>query len=190
MSERFNHQPSRPEASNQSPEIKQQYEKIAKTHEKTLNQTHEQTHENLQLKAQNEAISGKDFLSNSSETSQGSHQLYWDKNLKLSAFNKTMNIVRHRLSPREKKLSKIVHNTKVETVSTVAEKTIARPIGILVGSAISFIGSLIIILVAHRGGFEIRFSLFAILFVIGYGIGMLVEVLLFLTKRLKNRSII
>lgn len=188
MNERHNFSPKNPEHQPPRNEAHSQHEKIKVAHEKALSDGYENRPEQARHTVEQEAISGAEYGQKNSETTQDTPQVFWDKRLKKSAFNKTMNQVRHRLPQKEKQFSKVIHTKSIEAVSEVAERTIARPIGILMGSMITFFGSVIIIILARRGGFEIRFSIFALLFIAGYGIGFVFEICILFFKKLSHRT--
>lgn len=102
------------------------------------------------------------------------HQ-YISKNLKNESYKKTLNIVRADLPASQKIMSKFIHQPAIESISEISAKTIARPSGIIGGGLVALIGSIIILAVARKIGFEVPYSLFAILFIIGFGIGLIIE---------------
>lgn len=87
----------------------------------------------------------------------------------------TLSSIRNRLRGPEKSFSKVIHQPIVERTSEILENTIARPSGLLFGGFFSFIGSLASYLLARRLGGELRFSVFAVFFVGGFFIGLIVE---------------
>jgi hypothetical protein len=113
---------------------------------------------------------------------------YITKKIKATKFKETMSVVQSQLKPVNRRLSRIIHQTAVETISEVGSKTIARPSGIIGGGIISLVGSSLAIIVAKKIGFEIPHSLFLILFVCGFILGLFVEYIIrlickFLQKR-------
>ena len=110
---------------------------------------------------------------------------WWSKELGSQTFERTLISVRRKLSAPEKQLSKFIHKPVVEKVSDISGKTIARPSGILLGGIFSFVGSLVVYLLARHIGGELRYSIFAATFVAGYLLGLIVELIWRLVARNK-----
>lgn len=103
------------------------------------------------------------------------HHQYVTKRLKNESYQKTLNIVRSDLTPSQKIMSKFIHQNVIESVSEVAAKTVARPSGIIGGGLVALVGSILVLIVARKIGFEVPYSLFAVLFIVGFGLGLIVE---------------
>lgn len=101
-------------------------------------------------------------------------------------YQRTLSHVRNRLSKPEKKFSKTIHQPVVEKSSEIIGSTIARPSGILFGGLFSFIGSLAGYLIARQLGGELPYSIFALLFVGGFAIGLIIELIIYLFKSKKR----
>lgn len=111
---------------------------------------------------------------------------WWSKELGLQNLDRTLSSVRHSLSTPEKQLSKFIHKPVVEKISDLGGKTIARPSGILLGGIFSFIGSLGVYLLARHMGGELRYSIFAVTFVLGYILGLMIELVWRILDRKKS----
>ena len=111
----------------------------------------------------------------STEQEEKSFSIHAHTKLKIEAYQKTLKDIRTRLSPREKRFSQVVHKPIIETVSEVASKTIARPVGIAWGSIITFVGVSISLLYAYRYGIPFNYLLFILLFVFGYTLATILE---------------
>ena len=109
------------------------------------------------------------------EADTSSDVRWWSKELGRQTFDRTLTAVRRQLSAPEKQLSKFIHKPVIEKTSDFVGKTIARPSGILLGGIFSFIGSLGVYLIARHLGGEIRYSIFAVTFIGGYLLGLIVE---------------
>ncbi len=105
--------------------------------------------------------------------------------LKQLGYARSLTRIRKRLSPPDRLLSKIIHQPAIETTSEVASKTLARPSGLLGGSIFAFLGSTLLLLAARHYGFQYNYLVFALLFIGGFGLGMLLELGLFLVRRKK-----
>lgn len=111
------------------------------------------------------------------------HAQFDQGSLKRATYKKTMKKVQSQLPPAERVLSKVIHQKTVETISNFSGKTIARPSGILGGGLIALIGSLFVLYFAKHYGFEYNYTLFILLYALGFGIGLLLEVGVKLTNR-------
>ena len=105
------------------------------------------------------------------------------RDLKEIKYKRTLQSVQRGLSTPEKTLSKVIHNPAVDAVSSAAEKTIARPSGLLAGSIFAFIGSSVYLYISKHYGYEYNFLLFALLFFGGFGLGLLIELVYKLIKK-------
>jgi hypothetical protein len=98
-------------------------------------------------------------------------------------FARTLTRTRKRLNGTERTLSRIIHNPTVDRVSEVASKTVARPPALLGGAITAFFGSIALLFIVKRFGYEYNYTLFFILFVGGYVIGVVSESLLRFLRR-------
>jgi len=111
-----------------------------------------------------------------------------NKELKDLAYQRTLRRTRSKLSAPARVMSKFMHQPTVEAVSEVASKTVARPSGVLMGGIAAFIASSFFLWAARHYGYEYNFLLFALFFVGGFFIGLLVELGLYMADRKsKNR---
>lgn len=105
------------------------------------------------------------------------HQEHVTRELKAIRYNETLRYIKRHLNKNERRLSTVVHAPVIEKVSEVGAKTIARPSGILGGGLFALIGSIFVLYIARRYGFEVPNSLFMVLFVLGFGVGILSELI-------------
>jgi tetrahydromethanopterin S-methyltransferase subunit G len=108
---------------------------------------------------------------------------YTTKQIKNAHYQSTLVNIRKHLSPTKRLFSKIIHQPFVEVASEIGAKTIGRPSGILSGSLIALFGSLSVTIIARRVGFEVPSSIFAIFFVGGFFIGIIIETIYHRLKR-------
>jgi len=106
-----------------------------------------------------------------------------NKELKSLKYNRTLQSVRKDLKPSERVLSKVIHNPAVDAVSQAAEKTVARPSGLLFGGIFAFVGSSAFLWISKHYGYEYNFLLFLLFFLGGFGVGLILELLMRLLRR-------
>lgn len=117
----------------------------------------------------------------------GRHQFGWMSNeLRVHGYKETLRKVRKHLSTSEKTLSKVVHQPAVEKMSEIGAKTAFRPSGILVGAILSFSGSLAAYILTKRYGYNLPNSIFSVLFVGGFTIGICGELAYRFSRSLKR----
>ncbi len=180
MSEKFNgsHEQNSGEKLNLESESRKNLEAIHKKAEQSQEMTEKHV-EQAKSKVEKQAISGKEYSVGEREKPTGhstSHVSH--KALKADSFKKTMSHARQKLPKSERTFSKLIHNKKVEAVSEVSSKTIARPSGILGGGIFALTGSILLLYMAKHYGFEYNFIVFILFFVGGFFIGSLVEITL------------
>lgn len=95
--------------------------------------------------------------------------------LKTTAYERTLLNVQQRLPKPARVFSKIAHNKTVETISNVGAKTVARPSGLLGGSTLAFVGSLVLLYYSKHYGFTYNYAFFFMLFVGGFAVGAIIE---------------
>ena len=105
------------------------------------------------------------------------------KDLRQMKYSRTLQSIRKDLSAPEKALSKIVHNPVVDAVSSAAEKTVARPSGLLFGGIFAFLGSSSFLYIAKHYGYEYNFLMFALFFAAGFGLGLILELIFRIFKK-------
>lgn len=170
-------------------EHEKHHERIEKKSEEDPNNNLEALSEKLEL-ARNKINEIKspvksELIKESLESNDADDGMHWvSRELKTQAHNRLLSSVRNHLSPTEKKISKVIHRPLVENTSEAIGKTIARPSGILMGSIFSFTGSLVAYLIARKLGGEIKHSVFYMLFIVGFSLGLLIEIIwTFIAKR-------
>jgi len=111
------------------------------------------------------------------ESSDGDQQQYIDRALKRISLKNELRSIRQKLPLDQKILSKTIHQPVISKTSDLTSKTIARPIGLLVGGIFAFIGSLVYFFFDKYIGIEYNYLVFILLFVLGYVIASLFELL-------------
>ncbi len=111
------------------------------------------------------------------------------RELKAEAYKRVMGQVRRHLKRPARSFSKLVHSPAVDSISNVSAKTIARPSGLLGGSILAFLGSVVLLYSAKHYGFKYNYGFFLICFVTGFLVGALIELLLWFTWSKRRRNL-
>jgi len=106
--------------------------------------------------------------------------------LKAHAYEQSLKRLQKKLSKPDRALSKVVHNKTVEAISGVGASTVARPSGVLGGSICAFVGSVLLLYMARHYGFRYNYLLLFILFVGGFMLGSLIELVVWATYSRKR----
>lgn len=107
--------------------------------------------------------------------------------LKATAYERTLARVQQRLPKTARVFSKAVHNPAVDKISTVGAETVGRPSGLLGGSICAFLGSVITLYYSKHYGFKYNYLVLFILFVAGYMVGAIIELLVWFFHGRKQR---
>lgn len=190
MSEKVSHShehhtsPETVEASHERSEAKHEHEKPAERLEKAQ----ETSIESIRDTIKHEALKAADEVPHPIRQEPHDSPTSIGKDLKDQALYRTLKNLRHHLSPADRSLSRIVHQPVVDAASELGSKTVARPSGILSGGICAFVGSLTFLYLAKHDGYRYNYLLFFIFFVGGFAIGLVIELLLSLIRRMKNAA--
>lgn len=142
--------------------------------------------ETIRHQVEQEALTGKDVkVDTNSEHSAPSQQLI-TKELRYDMLQRTLTRVRKKLPAPSRQFSKFVHAKPVETISSVGEKTIARPVGIFGGGLAALIGSGFVLYMSREYGFKYNYLLFVLLFIGGYLLSTVIEFIMLASHRAKH----
>lgn len=159
----------------------EQKEKLQQLLEKAEKAQHEHasSKEHLHRAAKQEAVSAKEIQGKVGEKEHGKSDtnLYITKATKKAAYKKTLRHVQRQLPKRERAFSKVIHQPVIEKASDIGAKTIARPSGVLAGGVCALIGSGFVFYMAKHYGFTYNFFVFLLLLVVGFGVGLVIELL-------------
>lgn len=134
--------------------------------------------ESLSRSAEQQAISGKE-LNVGDKTTESSTQTYGnDRHLKADSYKRSLKTIRSNLNTPDRVMSKVIHQPAIDAVSSAAAKTVARPSVLLGGGMGAFVGSAILLYLSRHNGFTYNYTVVFILFIGGFFIGALAELLL------------
>lgn len=102
---------------------------------------------------------------------------YITQTVKRGVYKHTIKNVQTHLKPTERRFSKIIHNESVETLSELGASTVGRPNAILGGGIVMVFGGLALLLTARYFGFTIPMSSLIALYVIGFILLFILDIL-------------
>jgi hypothetical protein len=140
----------------------------------------EETIERLREDVEGTAKSKSEKLNSELDEKQSSAPApMYSRDVKKAAYNKELNRARKHMKTPQKTFSKIIHNPIVEPISEFGSKTVARPSGLLGGGIFASAGTLILYIMSRYYGFEYNFFVFILLLLLGFLIGICVELILY-----------
>lgn len=143
--------------------------------------------EAIHSKIEKEAKSAKETkVDKATEKNNAAEHYLITKGLKQEAFKRNLQRARKQMSTTSRGFSKVIHQPAVDAVSKVAEKTIARPTGILTGAIVALIGSSYLLYTAKHYGFQYNYFVVIILLAGGYLVGLVIELLIYSIRRLRG----
>ena len=183
MSEKLSHSSEQLQSIDVSAEQQKHLEKLQEKAERAEKDSIQQHIESLNKAAEQQAISGKE-LNIGDKTTESSGQTFGtSKELKSDAYKHTLQKVRKQLSVPDRAFSKVVHNKTIDSVSSAAAKTVARPSAFLGGSIGALVGSATLLYITRQNGFTYNYTVFFVLFIGGFFIGAVIELLVRLLFR-------
>jgi hypothetical protein len=96
--------------------------------------------------------------------------------------------LQRRLPAPQRVLSKVIHQPGVGAVSDAVGKTVSRPSGLLGGGLVAFLGSGSYLFLAKHVGFQYNYFVSTLLFVIGFGIGLGLELAVWVATKSRRES--
>lgn len=128
------------------------------------------------------AISGKEKAPSGSEQKQQRQAV--SSAHKRQTYEATMKRVEAQLPNYQRTFSRFVNNPRVDRVSNVVGRTIARPSGIVGGGLFAVVGLLVLTYYANEIGFALSGTEFILLLVAGWAIGIVLDLVLTTVRRI------
>ncbi len=182
-----NHEAHKP--NHEKIEVSKSHEIHHKNQESEAALSPEKARENLETirhEVAKKATSKEDITIGTPENEKiDSSQPLIDKELKGVMLSRTISRIQKQLKPVERTFSKVIHNKPIDKISSVSEKTIARPYGFLGGAIFAFIGSVFSTFISKQFGLSYNLILFLMLFILGYIVTSFFEGLVRLFQRAK-----
>lgn len=178
MSEKLHHSPeNKGEKLELSGEIAKSHERLKEAAEQAEKNQSGDKLESIRRSVEQQAVSGKETAP-TGQSESGKQTFTNQKSLKADAYKRTLGRIRTQLSLPSRALSRVVHQPVVDSVSNVAGSTVARPSGIFGGSLVALIGSATLLYMTKHYGFTYNYTVIFVLFVGGFLLGMLLELLI------------
>ncbi len=119
---------------------------------------------------------------------QPKQPLHVNAELKAISFRQAMHHIRRKESLPQRTLSKVIHQPVVRAVSEVTGKTLSRPSGLLGGGLVALMGTSTYLYMAKHLGFDYNYFVFLLLFVVGFAIGIGLELLVWLATSQRRHA--
>lgn len=189
MSEQLKHSPER------SAEVIDTRAEVARAQER-LREAAEQAEkdpiaghiESLAKSAETQAISGKEHNVGDKQTETTTQSFGHTKQLKQESYTRTLRKIRSDMNLPDRAMSRVIHQPVIESVSNGLARTAARPSVFFGGSLGALLGSGTLLYLSRQNGFTYNYSVFLVMFVCGFILGGLVEVIFKLLFKRRSRK--
>lgn len=168
-----------------SAEVQKNLEKLNERAEQAEKDPLQKHIESLSQSAESQAISGKELNVGDKQGESSSQTFGVHKQLKTDAYKRTIRKVQSRLPLPERIASRVIHQPVIDAVSNAAGKTVARPSGFFFGSLFALIGSSAFLYMTKHYGFRYNYAVLFILFVGGFALGLILELVVRVVLRRK-----
>ena len=85
-------------------------------------------------------------------------------------------------------MSRVIHQPVVRVTSEAIGKTVSRPSGLLGGGLVALMGTSIYLYLANHLGFKYNYGVFLCLFVVGFGLGLVLELAVYLATASRRKA--
>lgn len=160
-----------------SRESKEYLEKLRQRAESAENDPIQGHIESLNRAAEQQAVSGNEVNVGDHASEQSTQTFGITKQLKADAYKQMVKKAQSNLNVPQRAFSKLIHLKVVDTSSNAAAKTIARPSAFLGGSVGALVGSAVLLYFSRQNGFSYNYAAIFVLFVGGFFVGALVELI-------------
>lgn len=173
------------EAIDTSVEVQKNLERLGENAEQAEQDPLQKHIESLAQSAETQAISGKELNVGDKQGENSSQTFGVHKQLKNDAYKRTIRKVQSQLPLPERVASRIIHQPVIDSVSTAAGKTVARPSGFFFGSLFALLGSSAFLYMTKHYGFRYNYAVLFMLFVGGFALGLIFELIVRVVFRRK-----
>lgn len=103
-----------------------------------------------------------------------------NRELKSITLRRELQQIRRKESAPQRAISRIIHQPAIRIASEAAGKTISRPSGLLGGGLVALLGTSGYLYYAKHFGFQYNYFVFTALFIGGFAVGLVLELLVWL----------
>lgn len=160
-----------------SAEVQKSLERLQEKAEQAEKDPIQKHVESLARSAENQAISGKEMNVGDKQGESSNQTFGVQKELKKDSYKRTIRKVQSQLPLPERVMSRVIHQPVIDSVSNVAAKTVARPSSFFFGSLVALIGSSAFLYMTKHYGFRYNYAVLFVLFVGGFVLGLLLELI-------------
>lgn len=166
----------------------QNQERTAERARKALEKHAETDKYALKQEVEKQAKESKDYNldKRASETRDDTALPGVQQSMKNHTYKRELSKIQTKLPKTSRRFSKVVHSKTVEAISNVGANTVARPSGLLGGSVFAFLGSLVTYYMARHYGFRYNYLMMFLLFIGGFAIGAVIELLVWTFSRRRS----
>ena len=105
-----------------------------------------------------------------------------DHDLKDIVRNRELDNIQRKETYSQKTLSRIIHKPAIRIISEAASKTVSRPSGLLGGGLVALVGTSGYYFLTRRIGLKYNYTIFFILFVGGFVLGIMLELIAYIAS--------
>lgn len=114
-------------------------------------------------------------LESHNDDNNQAHPIFISKHLKDVTFTRTMTRTRKHLSGPARGFSTIIHAPIIDRSSELVGKTIARPLSMMSGAIVAFVGTSALLWITKYYGYQYNYLAVILLFIIGMVVGLFLE---------------
>ena len=173
MSEKLRHHELLPAAKHELLTAHTKHEKAPAVHKHNAHEKAQEARETIADTASR--INPLERFEDAEKASQPAPILNVNQELKQITLSHELQQIRRRLPKPQQALSKVIHQPIVRVASEFVGSTASRPSGILGGGLVALVGTSVYLYMAKHNGFSYNYTVFLILFVGGFLLGLILE---------------
>jgi hypothetical protein len=127
-------------------------------------------------------------LQSAERAAKPAQPLHINRELKSITLRRELKDIRRQLPRPQRVLSKVVHQPVVRVISETAGNSVTRPSGLLGGGLVAFLGTSGYLYLAKHFGFTYNYLVFLILFVGGFFVGLILELVVYMSTTSRRHS--
>ncbi len=110
-----------------------------------------------------------------------------NRELRKITLRRELQHIRRKLPASQRALSRVIHQPTIRAISEATGKSVTRPSGLLGGGLVALLGTTTYLLMAKHYGFTYNYFVFLVLFVGGFIIGLVLELLVYLATSSRRK---